>query len=97
MKPEILYRVLRKMHISEKTAMLSQLSGQYAFEVEKTADKFQIKKAVEQLFNVKVKAVNVLNQAGKQKTFKQRKGKRSDFKKAYVTLEAGHSIDMGAE
>jgi len=97
MKSDILYQVLKRPRVSEKTALLSELHGQYTFEVAGTASKFQIKQAVEHVFNVKVRAVNVLHQLGKRKTFKQRRGKRADIKKAYITLEAGHTIDVGVE
>jgi large subunit ribosomal protein L23 len=64
------------------------------FRVRPEATKPEIRKAVEGLFGVKVKAVNTLNQKGKVKRFRGRLGKRIDVKKAIVTLEEGHSIDM---
>jgi large subunit ribosomal protein L23 len=64
------------------------------FRVRKEATKPQVKEAIEGLFGVKVKAVNTLNQKGKVKRFKGRLGKRNDVKKAIVTLEEGHSIDV---
>ena len=68
--------------------------NQVVFNVRRTATKPEIKSAVEQLFNVKVKAVNTLNRKGKIKRFKGIIGKRSDVKKAIVTLEDGQSIDV---
>jgi large subunit ribosomal protein L23 len=64
------------------------------FEVAKTATKADIKVAVEKIFDVSVKAVNVVNVKGKSKTFKFRQGRRGDWRKAYVTLAEGQSIDV---
>ena len=69
--------------------------GQVTFRVAKDASKPEIKAAVENLFDVKVKAVNTLIQKGKTKRFKGVMGRRSDFKKAIVTLEEGQTIDTG--
>jgi len=66
----------------------------YAFKVEKTATKMQIKLAVQTLFNVEVESVHVLNVKGKVKRFGRMVGKRSDWKKAYVKLKAGHNIEL---
>ena len=64
------------------------------FRVAKDATKPEVKQAVEALFDVKVKAVNTLNQKGKIKRFRGRLGKRNDVKKAIVTLEEGQMIDV---
>ncbi|USO02805.1 MAG: 50S ribosomal protein L23 [Alphaproteobacteria bacterium] len=64
------------------------------FRVDPKSTKDQIKRVVENIYDVKVKSVNTLNQSGKVKFFKQRKGKRSDFKKAYVMLEKGSRIEL---
>ncbi len=66
----------------------------YTFLVHPEANKSQIKEAVEAVFGVKVKAVNTTITKGKAKKFRGRAGERSDKKKAYVTLEAGNSIDV---
>ncbi|SEH99461.1 50S ribosomal protein L23 [Paracoccus alkenifer] len=92
-KPEH-YDVIRKPVITEKATMASELANAVTFEVAKSASKPQIKDAVEALFNVKVKAVNTVLTKGKTKRFRGRPGVRSDVKKAYVTLEAGNSIDV---
>ncbi len=92
-----LYEVIRAPRVSEKTARLQEVSNQYVFEVATTATKADIKVAVEKLFAVKVEAVNVLNVKGKQKTFKNRTGRRADWRKAYVTLAEGQSIDVMAK
>ncbi len=87
------FQVLRRPLVTEKSTMASE-HNQVAFEVSIDASKPEIKAAVEDLFKVKVKAVNTLRQQGKVKRFRGRLGQRSEVKKAYVTLEEGHSIDV---
>jgi large subunit ribosomal protein L23 len=87
------YDVIIAPVITEKATLASE-HGQVMFKVAKHATKPQIKEAVEKLFNVKVKGVNTLILKGKNKVFAQRRGRRSDVKKAIVTLEEGHSIDI---
>ena len=89
-----LYDVIRAPRVSEKTARLQEVSNQYVFEVSKVSTKADIKAAVEKLFDVTVEAVNVVNVKGKRKAFRQRMGTRSDWRKAYVTLANGQSIDV---
>ena len=91
---EKIFSVLRAPRVSEKTARLQEVSNQYVFEVAKTATKADIKVAVEKIFDVQVKAVNVVNVKGKTKSFKFRQGRRGDWRKAYVTLADGQSIDV---
>ena len=79
--------------ITEKGTTLSE-RNQVMFRVAMTSTKPEIKAAIEQLFKVKVKAVNTLVTKGKEKRFKGVKGKRADVKKAIVTLEAGQTIDV---
>ena len=69
-------------------------NNQVVLKVALDANKVEIKSAVEALFNVKVKAVNTLVRKGKMKRFRGFLGKQNDFKKAIVTLEDGHSIDV---
>lgn len=88
-----LYDVIRKPVITEKATMASEHNG-LVFEVAIDANKPTIKEAVETLFNVKVKAVNTTVTKGKVKRFRGRLGTRKDVKKAYVTLEEGHMIDV---
>ena len=88
------YNVIIAPHITEKATLGSE-HGQVTFRVEKDASKPEIKQAVEALFDVKVKAVNTMVQKGKNKRFKGIMGRRSDFKKAIVTLEEGQTIDTG--
>ncbi len=94
MNKERMLMVIREPAISEKTTLLADKHKQFTFKVLKTATKYEIKLAVEQLFNVKVKRVAVLNVKGKAKRFKQRLGVRSDWKKAYVSLQPGFDIDF---
>ena len=91
-KPEH-YDVIVKPVITEKATLVGEANA-YVFQVAKDSNKPQIKEAVEALFGVKVKAVNTVVTKGKTKRFRGRPGVRSDVKKAYVTLEAGNSIDV---
>ena len=88
-----LYDVIRRPIITEKATMASEANA-VVFEVAKDAAKPLIKEAVETLFGVKVKAVNTVVTAGKVKRFRGRPGRRNEVKKAYVTLEEGHMIDV---
>lgn len=87
------YDVIKAPVISEKSTLVSE-ANQVIFRVAQTATKPEIKAAVEQLFNVKVKAVNTLVRKGKMKTFKGIRARQGELKKAIVTLEEGHSIDV---
>ncbi len=92
-----LYNLIRAPRVSEKTARLQEVSNQYVFEVATDATKADIKLAVEKIFDVKVEAVNVLNVKGKHKAFKSRAGRRGNWRKAYVKLAEGQSIDVMAK
>jgi large subunit ribosomal protein L23 len=87
------YDVILSPVITEKSTLLSE-HNQVVFRVAPTANKSEIKAAVEKLFGVKVTAVNTLNVKGKVKRFRGRLGKRNDVKKAIVTLAEGQSIDV---
>ena len=91
---EWMYEIISQPHVTEKSTMGSE-HGQVTFQVPKSATKPRIKEAVETLFGVKVKGVNTLIQKGKTKRFRGIMGKRSDMKKAIITLEAGETIDVG--
>ena len=98
MKQERIYQVLLGPHISEKATIVADGSQQVVFRVAKDATKPEIKTAFEELFNVKVKGVNVLNAKGKTKRTQRGLGKRSDVRKAYVALADGSEIDfLGGE
>ena len=87
------YDVVLKPHITEKTTLLSE-NNSVVFKVASKATKPQIKEAVEKLFDVKVKSVNTLVRKGKTKVFRGNFGSQSDVKRAIVTLEEGHRIDV---
>ncbi len=93
MSKEKYYNILRRPIITEKATMASEYN-QVVFEVARDSDKPSIKAAVEALFNVKVKAVNTLLRKGKSKRFRGVLGKQNDMKKAIVTLQEGHTIDV---
>ena len=88
-----MYRIILSPIITEKPTIISE-HNQVTFKVALEATKPEIKVAVEGLFDVKVKAVNTIVQKGKVKRFRGHLGKRSDFKKAIVTLVDGDSIDI---
>ncbi len=93
MNRERMYNVILSPVITEKSTLGSE-HNQVTFKVAKDATKPEVKAAIEELFGVKVKAVNTLNQKGKVKRFRGRLGKRSDVKKAIVTLEEGQTLDV---
>lgn len=92
MKP--LHRIISQPLITEKTSLQKEAGRVVAFEVALTANKIEIKQAVEKAFSVKVENVNTVLVAGKQKRVGRSFGKRSNWKKAYVTLAEGSSIDF---
>ena len=89
-----IYTVLRKPLVTEKTTFQKEDDNQISFQVRSDANKIEIRKAVEKLLEVKVTAVNTMVQKGKSKTFRGRPGRRSDIKKAMVTLAEGQNIDL---
>jgi large subunit ribosomal protein L23 len=88
-----MYDIIRAPVITEKATAVSE-HNQVVFRVKLDADKRQIKAAVEGLFQVKVDAVNTIRVEGKTKRVKGRPGRRSDYKKAIVTLAEGARIDV---
>jgi large subunit ribosomal protein L23 len=96
MNQERIFQILVSPHVSEKSAVLGDSANQAVFRVATDAGKAEIKAAVEQLFEVKVANVRTVNVKGKTKRQGQRQGKRSDWKKAYVSLEQGHEIDLAS-
>jgi len=98
MNQERLLKVLLAPHVSEKSSIVAETNNQYVFRVVSDASKPEVKAAVEQLFNVSVDNVRMSTVKGKVKRFGQQFGRRSDWKKAYVTLKAGQEISfMGGE
>lgn len=93
-----LYEVLLSPRVTEKTSLVGESSNQYVFRVAPDANKTEIKDAVEALFEVNVESVRVVNVKGKNKSFKMRPGKRSNWKKAYVRVQEGQALDfLGGE
>jgi large subunit ribosomal protein L23 len=86
--------VLVQPHVSEKAATLADKANQYVFRVLQDASKSEVKQAVELMFEVKVEDVNLLNRSGKTRRFKNVAGRRNGYKKAYVRLQAGQTIDF---
>ena len=89
-----IYSVIKKPHVTEKTSLGSDSTNTVSLVVDKDANKIEIKQAVETLFKVKVSDVRTVNVAGKMKRFGKTSAKRSNWKKAYVTLQEGQSIDF---
>ncbi|MDI3325166.1 50S ribosomal protein L23 [Pontibacterium granulatum] len=94
MNQERIFKVLLGPHISEKATIVAEGSQQVVFRVTKDATKPEIKKAVEELFDVKVSGVNIVNVKGKTKRTARGFGKRNDVRKAYVCLADGSEIDF---
>jgi len=92
MKP--LHQIIKRPLITEKTSMQKEAGRVVAFEVARDANKIEIKQAVEKAFNVKVDNINTVLTAGKVKRSGRTMGKRSNRKKAYVTLAEGSEIDF---
>ena len=94
MKQEHLYNIILGAHISEKASLIADTANQFAFKVAKDATGPEIKEAIEKIYEVPVKKVSVMNVKGKVKRNARGLSKRSGWKKAYVSLEAGHDIDF---
>jgi large subunit ribosomal protein L23 len=96
MNREQLMAVLIAPHVTEKTSLAMQNHNQYTFRVRRDATKTDIRKAVELMFEVKVTGVQVVNEPGKSRRFGRHAGRTQDWKKAYVSLAQGQSIDYEA-
>lgn len=94
MTKDELYKVLRRPHITEKANDLKDANNEYVFEVSTDANKIQVRQAIESLFNVKVAEVRTSIVRGKNKRVGRFIGRRSNWKKAFVTLKEGHAIDF---
>ncbi len=94
MNQERIFNILIAPHISEKSALNTEYNNQYVFKVAIDANKPEIKKAVENAFDVKVSKVQTSIAKGKVKRFGRTTGRRKDWKKAYVTLAEGSTIKM---
>jgi len=86
------HQIIRRPLITEKGIRNNEEHNTVVFQVDRRANKLQIKEALEALFQVKVVHVNTLNMQGKKKRVRTREGRRPDWKKAYVTLREGDSI-----
>ncbi|RMD85922.1 MAG: 50S ribosomal protein L23 [Candidatus Dadabacteria bacterium] len=88
------YQMIIKPVVTEKSSIIGELGGRYVFKVKRTATKTEIKEAIERIFDVHVERVNTLNMIGKPKRNIRRFGRRASYKKAYVTLREGESINV---
>jgi large subunit ribosomal protein L23 len=88
------YEVLKRPLLTEKTNLQSEMEHRYSFEVDRRANKLQVKEAVEKAFNVQVVAVNIINVPSKQRRLGRQVGHRPAWKKAIVKLAAGQSIQL---
>lgn len=88
------YKILRKPLITEKSTALNALNNTVAFEVDRAANKEEIKRAIQQVFNVTVLKVNTSRAMGKTKRVGRHVGKRPDWKKAVVKLKKGEKIEF---
>ena len=88
------YDIIRVPRITEKGTRLKEKNNVLTFEVKIDANKVQVRKAIEGIFKVKVSDITTVKNAGKLKRVGQRHGRRSDWKKAYVTLKPGEKIDI---
>ena len=87
-------KVLRRPLLTEKATIGREVANEYAFEVAGTANKIEIKSAVEKLFSVKVTKVRTMNMTGKMKRMGAHQGRRAAWKKALVTLAEGQTLDI---
>ncbi|MCK5697094.1 MAG: 50S ribosomal protein L23 [Gammaproteobacteria bacterium] len=94
MNQERIFNVIVAPHISEKSASNAEKNNQYVFKVAIDAKKPEIKKAIESIFEVSVTNVQTSIAKGKVKRFGQKTGRRKDWKKAYITLAEGSTIEM---
>ncbi|MEA1996993.1 MAG: 50S ribosomal protein L23 [Gemmatimonadota bacterium] len=88
------YKIVKQPLLTEKSDLLREKSNQYVFEVDKGANKIEVKKAVESLFGVKVEKVRLQNMIGKVKKMGRFEGRQAGWKKAYVTLAPDNVIEL---
>ena len=96
MNREKLMTVLIAPHVTEKTSLAMQNNNQYTFRVRRDATKDDVRRAVELMFDVKVRGVQIVNEPGKRRRFGRTAGRTQDWKKAYVSLAQGQTIDYEA-
>jgi large subunit ribosomal protein L23 len=88
------YKIIKRPLITEKSSDKKSVENQVVFEVHPKANRAEIKKAVEKMFEVSVKKVNTINYAGKKKRMGRNLGRRPAWKKAYVTLKENETIEF---
>lgn len=88
------YKIIRRPLITEKSTLQKELHNQLAFEVDRRANRIEIKNAVERIFKVKVENVRTMNYEGKRKRLGRTEGRRRHWKKAIVTLKPGEKIEF---
>lgn len=88
------YKIIRRPLITEKSTIQKEMDNQLAFEVDRRANKIEIKKAVERIFKVQVEDVRTMNYQGKRKRLGRSIGRRRHWKKAIVTLKPGQKIEF---
>jgi len=89
-----IYSIIKKPHVTEKTSLGTAASNTITLVVDRESNKIEIKRAVESLFKVSVLSVRTVNVAGKVKRFGRSFGKRQNWKKAYITLKEGQTVDF---
>jgi len=87
------YNMITRPYITEKVLLLKEEGNKVVFRIRKDTNKIELKNAVESMFNVTVESVNTLNMKGKKKRLGRHEGRRSDWKKAIVTLKEGDTIE----
>ena len=88
------YKIIKRPLITEKSTIQKEMDNQLAFEVDRRANKIEIKKAVEKIFKVQVENVRTMNYRGKRKRLGRTMGRRPHWKKAVVTLKPGQKIEF---
>lgn len=94
MNEKRMYQIIKGPHTTEKSVRVADKHQQIVFRIANDATKEEVKTAIQKLFSVTVTAVRVVNIKGKVKQFKQKEGRRSDTRKAYVSLAEGHDINL---
>lgn len=90
-----IFQVVRTIQLSEKATLLTELDNTYVFKVDRSSNKLEVKEAIEKIFGKKVKSVRTCNYKGKKKRERRADfGRKPHWKKAYVTLKEGETIDL---
>jgi large subunit ribosomal protein L23 len=89
-----IYKVIKEPHITEKGSLQKEMNNQISFKADRRANKIEIRRAVETLFNVKVLSVRAMNMQGKKRRLGRTSGKRPDWKKVIVKLAPGENIEF---